>query len=100
MNRLEAEHVVAALLLSGALKEDFLFTPYNTISYVVAGPAAARRPALEEEVWVPADGGGKKTATKKKRAAAEMGQKKEGPKKRQRAKEPPETVCLVSSDSE
>ncbi len=33
-----AEMVVAYLLLEGFLKEDFHFTPYSTISYLVAGP--------------------------------------------------------------
>ena len=32
------ELVVAQLLLKSFLKEDFNFTPYNTISYLVAGP--------------------------------------------------------------
>lgn len=35
-----AETVVAFLLLDGYLKEDFHFTPYSTISYIVPGPKA------------------------------------------------------------
>ncbi|XP_071493207.1 ATP-dependent DNA helicase Q1-like [Diadema antillarum] len=34
------EHIIAHLLLEGYLKEDFHFTPYNTISYVVPGSKA------------------------------------------------------------
>ena len=34
------EHVIMNMLLEGVLKEDFHFTPYSTISYVVAGPRA------------------------------------------------------------
>lgn len=32
-----AENIVAHLLLDGFLKEDFHFTPYSTISYIVPG---------------------------------------------------------------
>lgn len=35
-----AETLVAFLLLDGYLKEDFHFTPYSTISYIVPGPKA------------------------------------------------------------
>ena len=38
LNKPTAELVVANLLLKSFLKEDFSFTPYNTISYLVAGP--------------------------------------------------------------
>ena len=34
------EHVIMNMLLEGALKEDFHFTPYSTISYLVLGPRA------------------------------------------------------------
>lgn len=34
------EHVIMNMLLEGVLKEDFHFTPYSTISYLVAGPRA------------------------------------------------------------
>ena len=37
-NKPTAELIVANLLLKSFLKEDFSFTPYNTISYLVAGP--------------------------------------------------------------
>lgn len=35
--RLEMERVVVMMLLNGYLKEDFHFTPYSTISYIVSG---------------------------------------------------------------
>ncbi|KAJ1553525.1 hypothetical protein HK405_007644, partial [Cladochytrium tenue] len=55
------------MLLDGLLQEEFHYTPYSTISYLVAGPRAARllRPAhngaaavvaVEEEVEVVEDG--------------------------------------------
>ena len=34
------ERVIMNMLLEGVLKEDFHFTPYSTISYLVAGPRA------------------------------------------------------------
>ena len=33
----QIEHVIANLLIDGHLKEDFHFTPYNTISYILPG---------------------------------------------------------------
>ena len=33
----QIEHVVAYLLINGYLKEDFHYTPYNTISYLIPG---------------------------------------------------------------
>ena len=33
----QIEHVVANFLIDGYLKEDFHFTPYNTISYILPG---------------------------------------------------------------
>ncbi|XP_045129129.1 ATP-dependent DNA helicase Q1-like isoform X2 [Portunus trituberculatus] len=35
-----AESIVAYLLVDGFLKEDFHFTPYSTLSYIVPGPKA------------------------------------------------------------
>ncbi|XP_066947750.1 ATP-dependent DNA helicase Q1-like isoform X3 [Macrobrachium rosenbergii] len=40
LSRDRAENIVAFLILDGFLKEDFHFTPYSTISYIVAGPKA------------------------------------------------------------
>ncbi|XP_037793066.1 ATP-dependent DNA helicase Q1-like [Penaeus monodon] len=40
LNRERAESLIAFLLIDGFLKEDFHFTPYSTISYIVAGPKA------------------------------------------------------------
>jgi len=37
MEKTEAERIVVQLLLSQYLREDFHFTPYSTISYIVAG---------------------------------------------------------------
>ena len=36
-DRTQIEHVVASLLIGGQLKEDFHYTPYNTISYILPG---------------------------------------------------------------
>ncbi|XP_064116589.1 ATP-dependent DNA helicase Q1-like [Macrobrachium nipponense] len=40
LSRDRAENIVAFLILDGFLKEDFHFTPYSTISYIIAGPKA------------------------------------------------------------
>ena len=36
----EYEYIIIHLLLEGYLREDFHFTPYNTISYILPGPKA------------------------------------------------------------
>ncbi len=56
LDRLEVEHALSALIMEGYLKEDFHFTPYTTISYLVAGPRrldAEGARALGEAVYVP-----------------------------------------------
>lgn len=40
LSRDKAESIVAFLLIDGFLKEDFHFTPYSTLSYIVPGPKA------------------------------------------------------------
>ncbi|XP_071532180.1 ATP-dependent DNA helicase Q1-like isoform X2 [Panulirus ornatus] len=40
LSRDRAENIVAFFLVDGFLREDFHFTPYNTISYIVPGPKA------------------------------------------------------------
>ena len=40
LSREDYERVVVHLLLEGVLREDFHFTPYSTISYVLPGPKA------------------------------------------------------------
>lgn len=42
----QVEHVVANLLIGGQLREDFHFTPYNTISYVLPGRTPIRKPLM------------------------------------------------------
>lgn len=37
LSRDKAESIVAFLLIDGFLKEDFHFTPYSTLSYIVPG---------------------------------------------------------------
>lgn len=37
LSRDKAENIVAYLLVDGFLKEDFHFTPYSTLSYIVPG---------------------------------------------------------------
>ena len=37
----ECERVIVHLLLEGVLKEEFHFTPFSTISYLVPGPQAS-----------------------------------------------------------
>jgi len=41
ISRDHCETVLAHLLLEGYLKEDFHFTPYNTISYLLPGDRSA-----------------------------------------------------------
>ena len=36
-NKSQIEHIVASLIIDGYLKEDFHYTPYNTISYILPG---------------------------------------------------------------
>ena len=40
LSREDCERVVVYLLLEGVLREDFHFTPYSTISYLLPGPNA------------------------------------------------------------
>ena len=37
VSREKAENIVGFLLIDGFLKEDFHFTPYSTLSYIVPG---------------------------------------------------------------
>jgi len=39
-----AENIVAHLLMENYIKEDFHFTPYNTISYLESGARPVRKP--------------------------------------------------------
>lgn len=49
LSREDCERVVVYLLLEGVLREDFHFTPYSTISYILAGPNAklVRKPGKQ-----------------------------------------------------
>lgn len=40
LSREDCERVIVDLLLEGVLREDFHFTPYSTISYLLPGPKA------------------------------------------------------------
>ena len=40
MSREDCERVIVDMLLEGVLREDFHFTPYSTISYLLPGPKA------------------------------------------------------------
>ena len=42
--RFQMEIIVAKLLIEGYFKEDFHFTPYNTISYILPGNRSLRSP--------------------------------------------------------
>ncbi|XP_072034174.1 ATP-dependent DNA helicase Q1-like [Amphiura filiformis] len=42
------EQIIAHLILEGYLKEDFHFTPYSTISYLIPGPRSARVNASQD----------------------------------------------------
>lgn len=42
LSKLELENLILAMLMKKYLKEDFHFTPYNTICYVVNGPRSGR----------------------------------------------------------
>ena len=48
----QIEHIVATLLIEGRLREDFHFTPYNTISYILPGRASVLKPMIRK---VPSD---------------------------------------------
>ena len=39
-SREDCERVIVDMLLEGVLREDFHFTPYSTISYLLPGPKA------------------------------------------------------------
>ncbi|XP_022081454.1 ATP-dependent DNA helicase Q1-like [Acanthaster planci] len=41
LSRVDCEFIMCYLLLEGYLKEDFHFTPYTTISYILPGPKAS-----------------------------------------------------------
>jgi len=49
LSREDCERVVVYLLLEGVFREDFHFTPYSTISYILAGPNAklVRKPGKQ-----------------------------------------------------
>ena len=68
-----AELIVANLLLRSFLKEDFSFTPYNTISYLVAGPLMGSLKFHGDVVEVPDRLCGGKLPTQRKQV------KKRGP---------------------
>ena len=40
LSRGDCERVIVDMLLEGVLREDFHFTPYSTISYLLPGPKA------------------------------------------------------------
>ncbi|CAI9725296.1 ATP-dependent DNA helicase Q1-like [Octopus vulgaris] len=41
LTRQTCERIIAMMLLKGYLKEDFHFTPYSTISYIMSGPKSS-----------------------------------------------------------
>ncbi len=44
--RSHIEHIVAILLMEGQLREDFHFTPYSTISYILPGRTSILKPMM------------------------------------------------------
>ena len=64
--RPQMESIVAKLLIEGYLKEDFHFTPYNTISYILPGSRSIRTP-LNMEILNEGKISPKKSAAKKKK---------------------------------
>ena len=42
----QIEHIIASLLIDGYLREDFHYTPYNTISYILPGNRGIRKPLV------------------------------------------------------
>ena len=61
--RVQMETIVAKLLIEGYLREDFHFTPYNTISYILPGGRNIRSPLNMELL------SDKKVVTKKNSSA-------------------------------
>jgi len=97
LRRTEAEHLVAAMLLEGFFKEDFLISPYNTISYLVEGQRGENglnnlivyTPKICEE----------EKPLKKKRSGDEMaGRGKKKHKIMPKNQTTPELIELVESD--
>ena len=65
-HKTQVEFVLANCLISGILREDFHFTPYNTISYICPGKTQLRKPFL---LSLPVIQGLKRKKTKAKLAA-------------------------------
>lgn len=62
LSKLEVESLILAMLMKKYLKEDFHFTPYNTICYVVNGPKSGRLD-YESEFMMMFDRAGAKSAS-------------------------------------
>ena len=60
------EHIVASLLIDGYLREDFHYTPYNTISYILPGNRNLRSP-LNMDIPENASKSGVKSVKKRKK---------------------------------
>ena len=59
--KIKIEFIVANLVIDGYLKEDFHFTPYNTISYILPGHVP-----LRSEIIMNVPGGGSASSNVKK----------------------------------
>lgn len=52
LSREDCERVIVDLLLEGVLREDFHFTPYSTISYLLPGPKARLVQAAGKRIFM------------------------------------------------
>ena len=65
----QIEHIVALFLIGGQLREDFHFTPYNTISYILPGRTQIKSPFF---ISLPFSKEPSKKGTKRKKKEAEV----------------------------
>ncbi len=88
-SRRTGELAIAALLLKGVLKEDFLFTPYNTISYIVLGPTTSKTSIV---IDVPKETG--ETAEVERKKKKRRPDKVSGDAQSKRIKDAAQVICL------
>lgn len=87
LSQIHAEQVILTMLQDRVIKEDFVFTPYNTISYIVVGDRDLNRDKFET-FYVPKEG---KTANASKRKKSSLTANETEAK---RAKVQEDIICL------
>ena len=76
LSQIHAEQVILTMLHDGVIKEDFVFTPYNTISYIVVGDQELNRDKFEK-FYVPKDGKIEKSNAGKRKKSLNASNEKE-----------------------